>query len=92
MQDTLAGLGHDVSLRIDPFVAGIGTLSLIYAAFACEVYRAAYLTVPAGQREAALALGLPPTLTFRRIILPQMKRYALPGLGMSVWCSQRPRC
>ncbi len=84
VKDTLAGFGHDVSLGIDPFAAGIGTLSLIYAAFACEVYRAAYLAVPAGQREAALALGLPPAATFRRVILPQMMRYALPGLG-NVW-------
>jgi His/Glu/Gln/Arg/opine family amino acid ABC transporter permease subunit len=84
MRDTLAGLGQDVTLRIDPFVAGIGTLSLIYGAFACEVYRAAYLAVPAGQRDAALALGLPPAVTFRSVILPQMMRYALPGLG-NVW-------
>jgi len=83
-QDMLAGLGHDVSLRIAPFIAGIGTLSLIYAAFACEVYRAAYLAVPSDQGEAARALGLSAAQAFRCVILPQMMRYALPGLG-NVW-------
>jgi len=84
VQDTLGGMGHDVTLAINPFVAGIGTLTLIYAAFACEVYRAAYLAVPPGQREAALALGLSSMVTFRKVELPQMMRYALPGLG-NVW-------
>ena len=37
-----------------------------------------------GQREAALALGLKPAETFRKVVLPQMMRYALPGLG-NVW-------
>jgi polar amino acid transport system permease protein/arginine/ornithine transport system permease protein len=84
VQDTLGGMGHDVTLAINPFAAGIGTLTLIYAAFACEVYRAAYLAVPPGQREAALALGLSSLITFRKVELPQMMRYALPGLG-NVW-------
>ncbi len=84
VQDTLGGMGHDVTLTINPFAAGIGTLTLIYAAFACEVYRAAYLAVPPGQREAALALGLSSLITFRKVELPQMMRYALPGLG-NVW-------
>lgn len=84
LQDTLTGLGHDVSLRINPLVAGIGTLTLIYAAFACEVYRAAYLAIPAGQREAGRALGMSAAMTFRTVMLPQMMRYALPGLG-NVW-------
>lgn len=84
LRDLIEDFGYDIFLGIDPLVAGIGTLSLIYAAFACEVYRAAYLAIPVGQREAALALGLSTALTFRRVILPQMMRYALPGLG-NVW-------
>lgn len=84
VQDTLGKIGHDVRLAINPFAAGIGTLTLIYAAFACEVYRAAYLALPPGQREAATALGLSSLVTFRKVELPQMMRYALPGLG-NVW-------
>ncbi|WP_375259203.1 ABC transporter permease subunit, partial [Citreimonas sp.] len=46
VQDTATNMGFDVRLSINPFVAGIGTLTLIYAAFACEVFRAAYLALP----------------------------------------------
>jgi len=84
IQDTASAMGFDVALSINPFVAGIGTLTIIYGAFACEVYRAAYLAVPAGQRDAADALGLNRYLAFRKVVLPQMIRYALPGLG-NVW-------
>lgn len=84
IQDGAATLGYDVALPINPFAAGIGTLTLIYAAFACEVYRAAYLAVPSGQHDAAQALGLPQKTAFLKVILPQMMRYALPGLG-NIW-------
>lgn len=84
IQDTAATMGIDIALSIDPFAAGIGTLTIIYGAFACEVYRAAYLAVPVGQHDAANALGLNRALAFRKVVLPQMIRYALPGLG-NVW-------
>ncbi|MGR3496092.1 ABC transporter permease [Citreimonas sp.] len=84
VQDTASNMGFDIRLSINPFMAGIGTLTLIYAAFACEVFRAAYLALPSGQREAAYALGLSKSVTFRKVELPQMFRFALPGLG-NVW-------
>jgi His/Glu/Gln/Arg/opine family amino acid ABC transporter permease subunit len=84
VQDTATAMGYELALSINPFVAGIGTLTIIYGAFACEVYRAAYLAVPVGQREAAEAIGLNRLQAFRKIVLPQMIRYALPGLG-NVW-------
>ncbi|MFM4998287.1 ABC transporter permease subunit, partial [Aeromonas sanarellii] len=43
--------------------------------------RAALNAVPAGQRLAALALGLSKSHIFFRIVLPQAWRHALPGLG-----------
>lgn len=84
IQDVAANLGFPITLSINPFVAGIGTLTFIYGAFACEVYRGAYLAVPVGQKEAAEAIGLKRSLVFRKVLLPQMIRYALPGLG-NVW-------
>jgi histidine transport system permease protein len=39
------------------------------------------MAVPRGQMEAARSLGMRPLLGFRRILFPQMMRYALPGLG-----------
>ena len=84
LQDIGAGLGYKFVISINPFVAGIATITFIYGAFACEVFRGAYLHVPKGQHEAAAALGLSRQATLRNVILPQVFRYALPGLG-NVW-------
>lgn len=84
VQDGAAALGYNVVIAINPFIAGIATITFIYGAFACEVFRGAYLNVPAGQHEAAAVLGLTRTATLRLVILPQVFRYALPGLG-NVW-------
>lgn len=74
----------DFRLDLDPFAAGTITLGFIYGAFAAEVFRGAYLAVPRGQIEAAVASGMSRILLFRRILFPQMLRFALPGLG-NVW-------
>ena len=83
-QDVLGGFGYDVILDLNPFVAGTLTIGFIYGAFATEVFRGAYLAVPKDQVEAAFAVGMNRILIFRRILLPQMWRFALPGLG-NVW-------
>src|SRR3546814_14053023 len=49
--------------------------------FRSEVVRGALLAIPKGHREAGLALGLGKPRIFTRLILPQMWRLALPGLG-----------
>ena len=82
--DLLAAAGLDVAVDLNPFVAGVITIGFIYGAFTTEVFRGAYLAVPKGQIEAARAVGMGRVLTFRRILLPQMLRFALPGLG-NVW-------
>jgi His/Glu/Gln/Arg/opine family amino acid ABC transporter permease subunit len=84
IQDMMALFGKDVYISINPFTAGMATIGFIYGAFATEVFRGAYLAVPKGQIEAAKACGMNNILTFRRITLPQMWRFALPGLG-NVW-------
>lgn len=71
-------------VEVDALSAGIAALSLLSGAYATEVLRAAAAAVPAGQIEAAEALGMHRGLRFRRIILPQLWRFALPGLG-NVW-------
>ncbi|MCA0176953.1 MAG: ABC transporter permease [Proteobacteria bacterium] len=73
-------LGWDY-IDINPFVAGVATIGFIFGAYLTEVLRGAVLAVPAGQREAAVAYGLTPTQTWRRVIIPQMLRHALPGLS-----------
>lgn len=84
VQDVLAALGYQFVITINPFAAGIATITFIYGAFACEVFRGAYLNVPAGQHEAAAALGLGRMPALGLVVLPQVFRYALPGLG-NVW-------
>ncbi len=84
IQDLAAGAGHDLRIDLNPFVAGVITIGLIYGAFATEVFRGALLAVPRGQVEAARAFGMGHVLVVRRVLLPQMWRFALPGLG-NVW-------
>ncbi len=84
IQDSLERFGYDIIIDINPFVAGFITIGVIYGAFATEVFRGAYLAVPGGQIEAAYAIGMSRTLMARRVLLPQMWRFALPGLG-NVW-------
>ncbi len=84
IQDIAEGAGHPFIIDINPFVAGVITIGFIYGAFATEVFRGAFLAVPRGQIEAARAHGMSRALTFRRIVMPQMWRFALPGLG-NVW-------
>ena len=59
-------------------------LGFVYGAFSTEVLRAAIQAVPVGQIEAAKAYGMSPFLRFRRIILPAMLPYAIPGMGQSL--------
>ena len=68
-------------IEIDPFLAGVCVLGLIYGAYFTETFRGAFLAVPRGQLEAAAAFGMTQGQTFRRILFPQMMRFALPGIS-----------
>ncbi|WP_434678991.1 ABC transporter permease [Pseudomonas sp. R1-18] len=68
-------------LALNAFAAGVIALGLCFGAYATEVFRGAILAIPKGHREAGLALGMSRTRIFVRLILPQMWRIALPGLG-----------
>jgi His/Glu/Gln/Arg/opine family amino acid ABC transporter permease subunit len=76
--------GGEVLIDIDPFTAGTLTLGVIYGAFATEVFRGAFQALDRGQIEAGRACGMTRTLAFRRIMLPQAWRFAIPGLG-NIW-------
>jgi polar amino acid transport system permease protein len=56
-------------------------LGLNEAAYAAELVRAGIISVEAGQTEAALSLGMSPSLTMRRIVLPQAMRVIVPTFG-----------
>ena len=70
-----------IGIRLDPFVAGVVGLSLNYSAYLSEVYRSGIQAIPRGQLDAAAALGMRPSLTMRRIVLPQAIRIVIPPLG-----------
>ncbi|WKW41051.1 arginine ABC transporter permease ArtQ [Kosakonia cowanii] len=66
---------------VSPFLCGVIALSLLYAAYASQTLRGALKAVPEGQRESGQALGLSKGAIFFRLVMPQMWRHALPGLG-----------
>lgn len=68
-------------VELSPFLAGVFALSTMFGSYATEVFRMALQEIPKGQWEAAASIGLTPTQTFFRIIMPQMWAVAMPGLG-----------
>lgn len=73
-------LGMEV-IEIEPFYAGVLTIGFIYGAYFAETFRGAFISVPRGQLEAGRAYGMRGSQVFRRILFPQMMRFALPGIG-----------
>jgi polar amino acid transport system substrate-binding protein len=65
-------------LKLPPWVAGIAGLAINYAAYEAEIYRAGLQSIPRGQMEAALALGMSQGLALRRVIIPQAVRIVIP--------------
>ena len=73
-----------IGVKIDPFLAAIIAFSLNVGGYAAEVIRAAILSVPVGQWEAAYMVGMGRTRTLGRIILPQAARVSVPPLSNTV--------
>lgn len=67
-----------------PFAAGVIALGMVFGAFAAEVLRGAFQSLDKGQIEAGRAVGMTERQIFWRIQLPQVWRFALPGLG-NLW-------
>jgi arginine transport system permease protein len=66
---------------VSPFLCGVIALAMLYAAYASQTLRGALKAVPMGQWESGQALGMKKSAIFLRLIMPQMWRHALPGLG-----------
>ena len=71
-------------IEIDGVAAGIWVLGIVQGAYATEVLRGAIQAVPPGQIETAKAFGMPPFKLMRRITIPAMLSFALPGLA-NLW-------
>ncbi len=76
-----ARVGYEGYIDINPFTAGVCTIGFIFGAYMAETFRGAILAVPRGQLEAGQAYGMSRFMIFRRILLPQMVRHAIPGFG-----------
>jgi polar amino acid transport system permease protein len=70
-----------VGLTFGSFTTAVIGFSLNEAAFTAEIIRGGIVSVNRSQSIAAAALGMPPWLTLRRIILPQAMRAILPALA-----------
>ena len=77
-------LGTGWHIELNGFVAGVIALSMITAAYSSEVWLGSLQAIPPGQKEAARSLGLDGKRVFGLVVLPQLVRLALPGLG-NIW-------
>jgi octopine/nopaline transport system permease protein len=81
----VAGIfGYHGYIELNAFTIGMAAVGVVSGAYSTEVIRGAVLSVPRGEIEAAKAIGMHRWLIFRRIMMPQVARFALPGLG-NVW-------
>lgn len=68
-------------VQVPRLMAAIIAMSVCYGAYMGEIFRAGIQSIPKGQMEAALALGMSRTQALRRVILPQTFRMILPPVG-----------
>ncbi len=65
-------------VALSAFAAAVIGLTVAHGVLFAEVFRAAILSVPTGQRDAAIAQGMTPVQVMRRVILPQALVIAVP--------------
>lgn len=70
-----------LGVKLDPWPSAIIAFALNVGGYAAEVIRAAILSVPHGQWEAAHTIGMGRGLALRRIVLPQAVRVSVPPLS-----------
>ena len=84
LERALTPLGRTEPVSINPFFAGMIAVGVVFSAYCSEVLQSAFKAIPNGQYEGAYAIGLSHTKAMRLVILPQLIRIALPGLG-NLW-------
>ncbi|MDP4170348.1 MAG: amino acid ABC transporter permease, partial [Bacillota bacterium] len=72
-----------IGITLDPFPAAVIAFTLNTGAYSSEIIRAAILSIPKGQWEAAASISMTKAQAMRRIILPQAIRVSIPPLGNS---------
>lgn len=69
-----------IGIDLPATAAATFSIGMCAAAYAAEILRGALLAIPHGQREAGEVLGMPTVALWRRILLPQALRIAMPSL------------
>jgi octopine/nopaline transport system permease protein len=77
-------LGAEGFVGVNAFASGAIAVGVISGAYQGEVFRGAFGAIAKGELDAGRAVGMSRRLLFRRIIVPQTLRFAIPGLG-NVW-------
>ncbi|WGK69898.1 amino acid ABC transporter permease [Candidatus Haliotispira prima] len=68
-------------LNVQGMVAAVIAMAVCYGAYMGEIFRAGIQSIPKGQMEAAIALGMTRRQAIRKVILPQTVRITLPAIG-----------
>jgi polar amino acid transport system permease protein len=68
-------------VKIPDIISAIIAMAVCYGAYMGEIFRAGIQSIPSGQMEAALSLGMSRGQAMRQVILPQAFKVVLPPIG-----------
>jgi polar amino acid transport system permease protein len=68
-------------IQLDGPSSAVLAMAICYGAYMAEIFRAGIQSIPKGQMEAALALGMSRGQAIRKVILPQTVKVILPPIG-----------
>jgi polar amino acid transport system permease protein len=68
-------------IKLEAFPSAVIAFGVHFSAYIAEILRGAVISIDSGQREAALSLGMTKFQAFRRVVLPQAFKRAIPPLG-----------
>lgn len=69
-----------IGINVPKLVAAVFSVGICSSAYVSEYWRGAIISLPKGQAEAAMAVGMSPLSIWTRIILPQAARISVPSL------------
>ncbi len=81
LQNAVRLFQPDATVVVNSFASGIVALGAVFSSYASEVFLSAFRAIPRGQYEGGYSIGLSGAQTMRLVVLPQLIRIALPGLG-----------
>ncbi|MFN3659982.1 MAG: amino acid ABC transporter permease [Brevinematales bacterium] len=68
-------------IQLPPIVSAVMGMAICYGAYIAEILRGGIQSIPRGQMEAAIALGLSRWQAIRFVVLPQTLKVVLPPIG-----------